>query len=93
MSNIFFIRYVGRWAKRKVLCHHQPSVFQEDDLWVVRASPLSCHMMDGWDVTPCPGLFPLTAEGHVTACYFSPSIHNYSDLACITICEALQGPA
>lgn len=41
--------------------------------------PLYHHMMDGWDVTPCPGLFPLTAEGLFVACYFSPS--TYSDPA------------
>lgn len=64
-------------CKRKVLCHHQPSALQEDDLWVVRASPLSCYMRDDWDVTPCPDLFPFTAKGHLSACYFSPS--TYSD--------------
>ena len=47
-------------------------MFQEDDLWVVKASSLSHHMMDDRDVTPCLGLSPLTAEGQVTTCYFSP---------------------
>lgn len=71
-----------------------PSTFQEDDLWVVKASFLSQHMMDGPGCRTMSGPFPSRRRG---PCYhmlfFTIHLLQPGPGACVTICQALEGQA